>query len=507
MPIISVTPGVDIETDGDYRVSNLVGNSLRAKSLGETYLTKAVDLGLRRAQFKTAAEVIITPNLGSRKRHLRSKAAAPKVQVLTKPGEAAVLLVESQDGVLEWVFHDQQANRLSSSAKRSISQRSTLNFTLDHVGGIGGRGKLSGKKSFGRGLRWFRRRITGPIKVRVLRFFANRTIDYLMRRIDGAGPFGLIDMRKANVSSWVAPAELDLSTQSAQSVLLFLHGTFSSTIGSFAALTATPEGRSFLASANEKYDNIIGFDHKTLADNPEENALELAKSLQSLPANSRVDIICFSRGALIARSLMRAPNGLTNHLRFGQVVFVGSTNGGTQLAEPDNWKRLLDLYINIGAGAGRAFQLVGLPVAGIVIAKFVEVLGRFVQALPTIAISEERVPGLASMEPDGEFIKRLNDGTEVVSEFSAVTSDFEPKGRSARGLPTAMLQLLADGFVDGLMREENDLVVDRENMTDFGGASLDNDRVLHLDEEEAIYHTIYFTNLRTIAFVQEALLS
>ena len=49
-------------------------------------------------------------------------------------------------------------------------------------------------------------------------------------------------------------------------IMLWVHGTFSSTAGAFGALTATSEGKALLAQARERYHAVIGFDHPTLSE-------------------------------------------------------------------------------------------------------------------------------------------------------------------------------------------------------------------------------------------------
>ncbi|NIR37557.1 MAG: hypothetical protein GWN07_16760, partial [Actinobacteria bacterium] len=96
-----------------------------------------------------------------------------------------------------------------------------------------------------------------------------------------------------------------------------------------------------------RYDAVLGFDHRTLGVDPLENAEELLAELTRLPAGGIVfDAVCHSRGGLVLRSLIEhllPASGLDT--RFERAVFVGSTNGGTALADRENWHRLIDLYM------------------------------------------------------------------------------------------------------------------------------------------------------------------
>jgi hypothetical protein len=120
-------------------------------------------------------------------------------------------------------------------------------------------------------------------------------------------------------------------------VLLLVRGTFSSTVGSFGALTATDWGKIFLKSALAHYDVVLGFDHATLGDDPLENAIELLAVLETATWEKPplIDAVAFSRGALVLRCLVEY---LLPASRIGarvrRAIFVGATNGGTALAEP-----------------------------------------------------------------------------------------------------------------------------------------------------------------------------
>jgi hypothetical protein len=49
------------------------------------------------------------------------------------------------------------------------------------------------------------------------------------------------------------------------------------------------------------------------------------------------------------------------------VVFIGCTNSGTALANPENWKAFLDLYTNLAVVAGRGLTFFGAVGAGIIL--------------------------------------------------------------------------------------------------------------------------------------------
>ncbi|MCH5599074.1 DUF7379 domain-containing protein [Niabella ginsengisoli] len=82
-------------------------------------------------------------------------------------------------------------------------------------------------------------------------------------------------------------------------VLLFIHGTASSTKGSFAELKS---GTIWPELQKTYKDNIIAFEHETLTKSPLLNVLEL---MQQLPKDCKVDIISHSRGGLVGDLIVR----------------------------------------------------------------------------------------------------------------------------------------------------------------------------------------------------------
>ena len=87
-----------------------------------------------------------------------------------------------------------------------------------------------------------------------------------------------------------------------------MHGTFSSTVGAYGALCATPFGRTFLEGALASYDLVLGYDHRTLSETPHGNAADLFEWLTGLRSvlPPRIDAISHSRGGLVLRSLVEA---------------------------------------------------------------------------------------------------------------------------------------------------------------------------------------------------------
>jgi len=77
--------------------------------------------------------------------------------------------------------------------------------------------------------------------------------------------------------------------------LVLIHGTGSSTSGSFDALQSASQ--TYWRSFEDRYgDRVFAFEHRTLSESPAENALQLARAL---PAGAKVHLVTHSRGGLV----------------------------------------------------------------------------------------------------------------------------------------------------------------------------------------------------------------
>ncbi len=244
-----------------------------------------------------------------------------------------------------------------------------------------------------------------------------------------------------------------------------------------------PRGQRISEQALGHYDAIAGFDHKTLAKSVGDNAKDLFAALETLPDGEvEIDAIAFSRGGLVLRYLTEVllpPKKSRFHLR--KAIFVGCTNGGTKLADPKNWKDLVDLYTNLVSAASRLANTPSADRKTKAISKIVAgaLRGVFRSSATwrTETTTGGAVPGLASMSPDG----------------ADVDADQQPPGRPARARQGRLLRdrrrtsitmlfgdreaeklRVAEAVLLGIRRQfhrssstkaQNDLVVDRASMS------------------------------------------
>ena len=92
-----------------------------------------------------------------------------------------------------------------------------------------------------------------------------------------------------------------------QPFLIFIHGTASSTWGSFGGLWSAARSQE-LEALRQLYSNrVLAFEHATLSKSPIENASELADLVtRLLPSGAKLHLVSHSRGGLVGELLCRA---------------------------------------------------------------------------------------------------------------------------------------------------------------------------------------------------------
>jgi len=300
------------------------------------------------------------------------------------------------------------------------------------------------------------------------------------RRFNRLRPFGPDDYQRADVAALGAG---DLDRLAGGRALLFVHGTFSTTHGGFAALP-----RETVAALHDTYGGrVFAFDHFTLSVDPEANA-DLFRARAPRPLD--IDIVCHSRGGLVARAIAGELLATEDpNVRVGRIVFVGAANEGTILADPDHWVELIDRYTTLlNIMPPGTPDAVGDTLEAII--TVVKVIGHGILT---------GLDGLAALRPDGDFMHRINLGRAVGAEHFAIASQFEPGG--------SLKQLAADAVMDRVFeRVPNDLVVPTSGV--FSAASnpafpVPAPRVLQFDPASGVAHSGYFGRPETSEKLRE----
>ncbi len=231
--------------------------------------------------------------------------------------------------------------------------------------------------------------------------------------------------------------------------LLFVHGTFSHAAAAFQDLAADP---ALFAALSRRYDGrLFAFNHLTVGTAPDANARDLRAHLPRGPA--LLDAVTHSRGGLVLRALAgqspRVAPGVAPGVLLGRVFFAASPNEGTPLASPARWHSLAAWLANLGEmfpGNALAFGFDFVSEALVWMAR---------RAGGTL-------PGIAAMDPAGEFLEKLNESGARHYEAGAAVARFEPRGSAARRL--------LDAAAGVFFEDPNDLVVPTEGGLALGAA-------------------------------------
>jgi CHAT domain-containing protein len=304
---------------------------------------------------------------------------------------------------------------------------------------------------------------------------------------------------------------------SAGALLVMIHGTGSSTLGSFDALQSA--SRAFWKPFEDRYgDRIYAFEHRTLSESPIDNALALARAL---PEGATLHLVTHSRGGLVGDLLCLTDfeslidrYALDSSTQLGEAdpaererlkaeltkAYAEERNALHELAAELRRKRLrIERYVRVASPA-RGTRLASgnfdvflsslLSLMGWVPAFKGNLLySAFKRVVLEIARNRTRpdlVPGIEAMlpgSPMGRLLARAPSQTGV--KLAVISGDIEGGGWLKR-----LAVLFTDySFFDSV---ENDLVVDTDSMS-AGVARPQTTRVL-FDRGPEVNHFRYFVN-------------
>ena len=292
-------------------------------------------------------------------------------------------------------------------------------------------------------------------------------------------------------------------------VLLFLHGTFSSTRSSFGGLPQEVWTR-----LSQQYgDRIFGFDHYTLSESPIQNALDLVRQL---PDNAVLHLVTHSRGGLIGELLSRRAR-TDGKEAFDDIdlnlaaAHIRPTAEGPDLVTLSNLLQSKNIrverFVRIACPArgttiasGRIDRWIELIVN--VLSKVLDPASRTVLSVLTDLLLDLKkqgtepdvIPGLAAMVPESGFIRMLNrPDVQVDSSLCVIAGDVEKSD---------VLGRLAIFFTDLFYSEDHDLVVQTRAM--YGGTPRKNGLYFLLKGTD-VSHFHYFSGRKTAEKIAEAL--
>ncbi|HUN93316.1 MAG TPA: CHAT domain-containing protein [Burkholderiaceae bacterium] len=346
--------------------------------------------------------------------------------------------------------------------------------------------------------------ITGAVEDAV----ADVAIDEVVRRVDAQvdpGVYALAPEVLPRLKGSASPLPAIPPPADGGPLLVFVHGTFSNTQGTFAKLWSQHPQR--VRGLFDSYGGrVYALDHPTLGASPIDNALALAAAL---PAGARLHLVTHSRGGLVAEVLARACGARQldeaartlfaddrfaahraalqtlhdtvrqKNLRVERVVRVACPARGTLLASGR-----LDAFFSVFKWT---LELAGIPV----LPELVDFLG----AVARGRTDPQKIPGLQAQMPGSELIQWLHAAEQPLpGQLRVVAGDMQ-----GDSVASWIKTLLADAFY----WTDNDLVVQTRSM--YGGAPRAGGASFLLDAGGVVSHFNYFDNERTADAIVGAL--
>jgi len=342
---------------------------------------------------------------------------------------------------------------------------------------------------------------------------AGTLTDFVADKVEGQltpGP-GLYRCSPARVNDLTAPKKLN----GKQPTLIFLHGTGSSTQGSFGELWTGPGAR--IGDIVKLYgDNILALQHRTLSQSPIENARDLVVALAKvLSAGSELHLVSHSRGGLIGELIARGNR--VGGGSFDQTDLRIIKNNARE-ADADALRELRDL-LNKQRYVVSRFVRVACPARGTTLAsnrldKYLSVILNVLETIPGLRESlvfdtfasllaavvkkradPEDLPGLEAMMPESALVRMVNrPDVRTDANLRILGGDVEGTGFWGR---------LKVFVTDLYYREDHDLIVNTPAM--FGGVDRAETVRYWVDTGGRVNHFNYFANADTAGRLVKAL--
>ena len=295
--------------------------------------------------------------------------------------------------------------------------------------------------------------------------------------------------------------------------LVFLHGTSSSTEGSFGELMQT-ELWNYI---QQQYaGQVLAFEHETLTKSPLQNVLEM---IEQLPQYATLHLISHSRGGLVGDIIARFCTGNEHNRGFdlNEINYLKKENRTADLKNIDAIKQvLLNKRISIGKfirvacpasgttlASGRmdnffnmTFNLLGLATGMIANPAYLS-FKALLSSVINCKNDPDTLPGLEAMNPDSAFIKVLNTPqTSILLDNPLVIISGNCKTR----VNLKALLIIASRL---FFIKNNDLVVNTAAM--YRGAQRETKVQYFFNEDTDVDHFHYFKNSVTQLAILNAL--
>lgn len=314
--------------------------------------------------------------------------------------------------------------------------------------------------------------ITDPILGPIEKHFAKSWEDHKR-------PYGIRDFTPQNFGTPGGSPIADWPKLSSGRALLFIHGTFSTAHAGFAGLPLAS-----MQALHAMYQGrVFAFNHYTLSDSPVANVKWF---LANVPAGVKLelDVVCHSRGGLVARTLAGPPAGSgldVSRLAVRRAVLVAVPNAGTALAAPSHMMDMIDRI---------STALNVIPTGAVA-----ETLGALITVVKVLGHAAlKALPGIASMDPGCAFVRDLAAVPTGGTEYFGIGADYEPNDP---GLLALVTKRVGDAVIDMVFDEApNDLVVPEAGVFTVPGSAFNvpTERRLAIAPDAGVMHTTMFSH-------------
>ena len=409
-----------------------------------------------------------------------------------------IVEVELEDGTRFWTTQEQlRTSILSKATTRSQDGIIELPATLS-------------RSSASRGM-------FGTVVIKTLKFFkidvAEKAAQHIAEKMelhalgkteDGLGP-GLFRIARGDALNLKRVEEAVLALPEDKPSLVFLHGTMSSTAGSFGKLWSEQrrQQRDQLLAPYEG--RLFALEHATLTKNPIDNAIALA---ERLPPLARLHLVSHSRGGMVGELLCRAgvgpghdpfdaaecalfnksdPDGLRGDLerlntllaekrfRIERFVRVACPTRGTTLASGR-----LDLYLSV---LFNLLEKIAGP-ANLPLRLLTSLMSELIMAVAKKRSDPSVLPGIEAMMPTSPLVALLNRcPPPVAGTLRVIAGDIEGE------TPLSVVSTL---LTNPLYLADHDMVVNTDSM--FGGAEREGGASFLFQRGPQVNHFNYFFN-------------
>jgi hypothetical protein len=311
--------------------------------------------------------------------------------------------------------------------------------------------------------------------------------------------------KRVEIENFWTKNNVDLS----KPVLIFLHGTGSSTMGSFGGLMEEG-GKNIWLQIQEFYNQkIFAFEHKSLSKSPLENALDLVRIL---PNGIRLHLVSHSRGGLIgeilARSSKKREDGSTKIFSEEDIeVFKKLDISGSRQKDIDAINELNDLFKKKNITVERLVR-VACPAAGTTLASgrldlYLNTIVNLMKKIPFLAgsliydfslsfllaavknrMSPKDLPGLEAMVPGSPLTRILNDPSLTLESDLVIISGSVQGGNIWQSFKVFLTNLY--------YRDDHDFVVNTKAMN--GGSRRNQSVYVCREKGGNVNHFRYFSN-------------